>query len=257
MKKFDMDFPRHKIFLPEYCALNCEDAAGVIVEHAAQRHSYGVTALAVHGLMESYGNPALGDKINNIQMIVADGQPVVWALNMLHNVGLKFKIPGPALTSEVLKQANPKGLNVYLFGSTADTLEKFQRHIADTYPQLKVVGVHEDRFREATPEEDAQDIEKINNSGAHVVLVGRGCPRQEHWVADHVGKVNSAMMAVGAAFDYHAGKLSRAPMWIQRAGLEWAFRLVQEPRRLWRRYLVTNSQFVYQLCKHLVKKRAS
>ena len=251
------DFPRYRVFLPEYCALDCQQAASVIVEQASQHNSYGVTALAVHGLMESYSNTALGNKINRIQMIVPDGQPVIWALNLLHRLNLKFKIPGPTLTSEVLKQANPAGLNVFLYGSTAHTLDLFKQHIAATYPELNVVGVHEDRFREATAEEDALDIVKINDSGAHIVLVGRGCPRQEHWVADHVGKVDAAMMAVGAAFDYHAGKLNRAPMWVQRAGLEWAFRLIQEPRRLWRRYLFTNSQFVYQLGRHYVSARKS
>lgn len=254
MPDSETDFPRYKIFLPEYCALECKSAAAVIIRQAAQRQSYGVAALAVHGLMETWNTPALGSKINNIQMIVADGQPVVWALNLLHKAPLKFKVPGPVLVSEVLQQANRQGLNVFLYGSTADTLTKFQQHIASHYPDLNIVGVHEDRFRDSTTEEDKQDIDKINASDAHIVLVGRGCPRQEHWVADHVGKVNAVMMAVGAAFDYHAGKLSRAPMWVQRAGLEWAFRLVQEPRRLWRRYLFTNPQFIYQLFRHFLRR---
>ena len=147
-------------------------------------------------------------------------------------------------------------LKVFLYGSTADTLSRFKTHIASTYPGLTVVGVHADRFREATEEEDALDVQRINASGAHIVLVGRGCPRQEHWVADHVGQVNAAMMAVGAAFDYHTGKLSRAPMWLQKAGLEWIFRLLQEPRRLWRRYLFTNTQFMMQLGKHYLLRRS-
>ena len=149
-----------------------------------------------------------------------------------------------------MRQADARGLSVYLYGSTADTLARFRAHIAAEYPNLSVAGVHEDRFREATAEEDAADVEKLRESGAHLVLVGRGCPRQEHWVADHVGRIDAAMLAVGAAFDYHAGKLSRAPMWVQRAGLEWAFRLVQEPRRLWRRYLFTNTRFAYELLRH-------
>lgn len=245
-----IDYPVYKIFLPEYCALDCEHAAKVIVENAATRTSFGVTALAVHGLMESYHNPALGEKINRIKMIVPDGQAVVWAMNLLYGLNIKFKLPGPTLTLEVLRVANEQSLNIFLFGSTADTLNKFKEFIHKEYPNLQVVGLHEDRFREATLEEDAADIRKINESGAHIVLVGRGCPRQEHWVADHVDKVDASMMAVGAAFDYHAGKLTRAPMWLQKMGLEWLYRLVQEPRRLWRRYLVTNSQFIYQLIRH-------
>ena len=183
----------------------------MIVEHAAARRSFGVTALAVHGLIESVDDARLGDKINRIDMIVPDGQPVVWALNLFHRLGIRFKIPGPTLTLEVLRRANERGLSVYLFGSTADTLARFRAHIETEYPNLSVAGVHEDRFREATAEEDAADVAKIRASGAHIVLVGRGCPRQEHWVADHVGRVDAAMLAVGAAFDYHAGKLARAP----------------------------------------------
>ena len=244
------NFPVYEVFLPKYCALSCENAAKVIVENAAKNTSFGVAALAVHGLMESYHNPALGNKINRIKMIVPDGQAVVWAMNLVYGLNIKFKLPGPTLTLEVLRVANESSLKVFLFGSTSDTLDKFKEFIQRDYPNLEVVGVHEDRFREATPAEDAADILKINESGANIVLVGRGCPFQEHWVADHVDKVNASMMAVGAAFDYHAGKLNRAPMWIQKMGLEWLFRLIQEPRRLWRRYLVTNSQFIYQLIRH-------
>jgi len=243
-------YPRYRIFLPEYCALDRDSAAEVIVQQGVARRSFGVTALAVHGLIESTTQPALGDKINRIQMILPDGQPVVWALNLFYRLGLRFKIPGPSLTSEVLRQAEPLGLSVYLYGSTRDTLDKFSAHIAATYPGLVLAGTHEDRFRDATPEEDAADVEKIRASGANIVLVGRGCPRQEHWVADHVGRVDAAMLAVGAAFDYHAGKLRRAPMWVQKGGLEWAFRLVQEPRRLWRRYLFSNFRFLYEILRH-------
>jgi exopolysaccharide biosynthesis WecB/TagA/CpsF family protein len=157
----------------------------------------------------------------------------------------------------VLRVANELSLKIFLFGSTSDTLNKFRIFIQKDYPNLLVVGVHEDKFREATAEEDATDILKINESGANIVLVGRGCLRQEHWVADHVDKVDSAIMAVGAAFEYHAGKLTRAPMWIQKLGLEWLFRLAQEPRRLWRRYLFTNGQLIYQSVRHkwLMKPR--
>lgn len=245
----NIEFDTYKVLHPQYCALSCEEAAAVIVERSRQRQSFGVAALAVHGLVESLRDSVLGAKINRISMIVPDGQPVVWALNSLHNLSIPFKVPGPTLTLEVLKQADKHNLKVFLFGSTADTLAKFKLHIEETYQGLEVCGVHEDRFREATEQEDEEDTKKINESGAHIVLVGRGCPRQEHWVADHVGKIDASMMAVGAAFDYHAGKLVRAPQWMQKYGLEWFYRFLQEPRRLWKRYLVTNSIFVYRIAK--------
>lgn len=243
-------FATYRLFLPNYCVLDINQAAEVIVGAAERKQSFGVTALAVHGLVESLRDPTLGGKINRIQMIMPDGQPIVWALNSFYRLNKRDKVSGPSLTSEVFKRANEKGLSVYLYGSTQDTIDKFSSNIKAQYPNIVVCGTHADRFRDATPVEDAADIKKINASGAHIVLVGRGCPRQEHWVADHVGSVNSAMMAVGAAFDYHAGKLSRAPLWLQRLGLEWFIRLVQEPRRLWRRYLVTNSIFIYLYFKH-------
>jgi len=243
-------FLTYKLFHPTYCALDIDEAADVIVEAGSQRKSFGVTALAVHGLVESLRCERLGEKINRIQMIMPDGQPIVWALNSFYRLGMRDKVSGPSLTSEVFVRADKLGLSVFLYGSTQDTLDKFCADINEKYPNITICGVHADRFRDATAEEDAEDIAKINASGAHIVLVGRGCPRQEHWVADHVGSVNSAMMAVGAAFDYHAGKLSRAPLWLQRMGLEWSVRLIQEPKRLWRRYLVTNTIFIYLFLKH-------
>ena len=243
-------FPRYRLFLPHYCAFDKDSAADLIIEAAERRQSFGVTHLAVHGLIESLSSKALGAKINRIQMIIPDGQPIVWALNSFYKLGMRDKVSGPTLTPELFKRANEKGLSVYLYGSTQDTLDKFCHFLEINYPNVVVCGTHADRFRDATAEEDAADIKKINESGANIVLVGRGCPRQEHWVADHVGTVDSAMLAVGAAFDYHAGKLARAPLWLQRLGLEWFYRLIQEPRRLWRRYLVTNSIFIYLYLKH-------
>lgn len=220
------------------------------MEHARLRTSYGVSALAVHGLMTAYYDRAIREKVNAIPMVVPDGQPVRWALNSFFRAGLRDRVYGPELTLWVLEKANTQKLSVYLFGSTRQTCDRFVEFIRRRFPELIISGVHVDRFRDATPEEDVEDIKKINASGAHLVLVGRGCPRQEVWVAEHLGKVNAAMMAVGAAFDFHAGVLPQAPAWMQRAGLEWLFRLIQEPRRLWKRYLVTNSQFVYQFLRH-------
>jgi len=243
-------FETYPLFVPRYADVDYESASDIIIEHALQRNSFGVSALAVHGLMESVKNEALRNKINQIDLIVPDGQPVRWALNSFYRLGMKDRVYGPELTLWVLKKANKLGLRVYLYGSTETTLGKLKDFIGKEYPAVVICGIHVDRFREATPEEDDQDILKINESGAQVVLVGRGCPRQEFWVANHKGKVNSAMMAVGAAFDFHAGLLRQAPTWMQRNGLEWLFRLSQEPKRLFKRYLITNTQFVLRFLKH-------
>jgi exopolysaccharide biosynthesis WecB/TagA/CpsF family protein len=241
---------KRKLFAVNYSICDYESASDEIIQQARQNHSFGVSALAVHGLIESVKDQNLGELVNKIDLVVPDGQPIRWALNSFYKVGLKDRVYGPTLTKYVLEKANRDRLKVYLYGSTETTITKFKDFINRTYPQVVIAGIHVDRFREATPEEDLQDIEKINASGAHVVLVGRGCPRQERWVANHLGKVNAAMMAVGAAFDFHAGTVKQAPAWMQKRGLEWFFRLTQEPKRLWRRYLFTNSHFVYLFFMH-------
>lgn len=245
-----MKFEKHKLFVPEYANVDYESASTIIIESAKMNLSFGVSALAVHGLMTSVSDKKLGEIINKIDLIVPDGQPVRWALNSFYNLGMKDRVYGPELTLHVLRKANNLRLKVFLYGSTSSTLNAFRIFIVEQFPQIEICGIHEDRFREATKEEDILDTEKINKSGANIVLVGRGCPRQEFWVANHKGKVNAAMLAVGAAFDFHAGVLDQAPKWMQDNGLEWLYRLVKEPRRLWKRYLVTNSRFILKFLKY-------
>lgn len=239
-------FPRKRnLFGVNYSLTNYKEATEIIIANAINHNSFGVSALAVHGLIECHNKPDLKAKVNRIDLIVPDGQPVRWALNSFFKANLKDRVYGPKLTWHVLEAANKLGLSVFLYGSTSNTLKLFSENISRSFPDIIIAGIHVDRFRDALPEEDKEDIRKINESGAHIVLVGRGCPRQEIWVASHLEKVNSVMMAVGAAFDFHAGTLKQAPFWMQNAGLEWLFRLTIEPKRLWKRYLFTNSKFVY------------
>jgi len=232
-----------------YNPTDYQESTKVIIDNARNNSSFTVSALAVHGLIEGYNNLELRNLINSIDLVLPDGQPVRWALNFFHKCGLKDRVYGPSLTLSVLTEANNHKLKVYLYGSTKSTLDKFDNFIKLNYPNISVCGIHEDRFRDATEEEDKVDIEKINNSGANIVLVGRGCPRQERWVAEHKNKIDAAMLAVGAAFDFHAGTSKQAPPFMQKYGLEWLFRLIQEPGRLWKRYLFTNSKFIYLVVK--------
>ena len=238
-----------------YTATDYAQATQEIIKNASNNNSFGVSALAVHGLITAYQKPLLKELINKINLVVPDGQPIRWSLNSFYNTGLKDRVYGPHLTLKVLEESNKKKLKVYLYGSTKNTCERFSKFIRTKYPNIIIAGIHVDRFREATEEEDLDDIRKINDSHAHVVLVGRGCPRQEIWVANHIGKVHAAMMAVGAAFDFHAGTVKQAPKWMQDAGLEWFFRLTQEPKRLWKRYLITNSMFIYLFVKHKILRK--
>lgn len=248
-------FKKH-LFTVNYSITDYDKASDVIIEKAISHTSFGVTALAVHGLIESVKNKTFRHLVNKLDMIVPDGQPVRWALNSFHKVNMKDRVAGPILTDHVLSKANDKSLSIYLYGSTSATLEKMKAVIEQKYPKITICGTHADRFREATAEEDKADIKKINESGAHIVLVGRGCPRQEKWVAEHLGLINAPMMAIGAAFDFIAGNIALAPKWIQDSGFEWFFRFMQQPGKLWKRYLTTNTHFIYLYvsCKLGIRK---
>lgn len=244
---------KYQLFLPLYSDVDYKSATEIIIDRAIRRESFGVSALAVHGLMESIGNSKLSPEINKIDLIVPDGQPIRWALNSFYKLGMKDRVYGPELTLKVLEKASEEHLNIFLFGSTEETLDRFRKFIYSNFNGCNIVGFHVDRFRDATPEEDQEDIDKIQASNAHIVLVGRGCPRQEIWVSGHVGKINCVMMAVGAAFDFHAGTVKQAPKWMQKWGLEWLFRLIQEPQRLWKRYLITNTLFILKFLEFKLK----
>ena len=218
------------------------------------RVGYGVTALAVHGLIEGYRNAELKDQINNIDLVVPDGQPVRWAMNGLHDTALKDRVYGPTLMLKVLYAAQLRNLPVFFYGSKQETLDLLRSNLLKQFPDLKIVGMQADRFRESTEEEKQLDRQLISDSGAKIVFVGRGCPRQEKWVAENKDHIPAVLIAVGAAFDFHAGTVKQAPAWMQNVGLEWLFRLIQEPKRLWKRYLVTNSIFLFLFFKAAFKK---
>lgn len=230
-------------------------ATDAILDAAKRRESFGVSALATHGLMEAVADEPLRRMLNDFELVTPDGQPVRWAMNALEGAGLRERVYGPDLVGQVCAAAERDGVSVYLYGSTPDTCARFADELRRLHPRLEIADIQPDRFREASPEEDAADVARINASGAGVVLVGRGCPRQERWVGQHRGRVHAAMLAVGAAFDYYAGTLQRPPAWMQRWGLEWLFRLSREPRRLFKRYLVYNTRFLARFARALFERR--
>ena len=237
------------LFGIHYAVVDYAVATEMILDKAMAKQSFGVSALAVHGMMEAYNDLLFLGQVNQIDLVVPDGQPVRWAMNVLQGTKLMDRVYGPDLTVKVLEQANLHSLRVFLFGSKQSTLDLLSAHIKKHYPNIVLIGTQADRFREATNEEDTQDIFLINQLSPNLVLVGRGCPRQEKWVSQHLGQINAPMMAVGAAFDFLAGTVSQAPRWMQNNGLEWFYRLCMEPRRLWKRYLLTNTQFLWLFAK--------
>ncbi len=219
-------------------------ATARIVEMARLRRPMTVSALAVHGLMSGVLDPELKFRLNQFDLLCPDGQPVRWAVNRMNRTKLPDRVYGPFLTLHVCEAAAKAGLSVFLFGSSAEVLTDLATNLSARFPNLIIAGKQPSRFRKATPDEVAKDVETIGASGASIVLAGLGCPRQEIWAFEMRESLGIPILAVGAAFDFHAGNLPMAPTWMQRLGLEWLFRLWHEPARLWRRYLYLNPLYL-------------
>ncbi|MFE3855356.1 WecB/TagA/CpsF family glycosyltransferase [Streptomyces griseorubiginosus] len=236
-------------------ATTYEQALDAVLTAARNRRPFAVTALAVHGVMTGVLDREHGARLNSYDLVTPDGQPVRWALNLLHGTGLTDRVCGPVLTERVLRAAADEGLPVYLYGSTEETLDRLVLNLQNTLPALKIVGREASRFRTARPGEDAKLAARITGSGARILLVGLGCPRQEVFVHAMRPLLPMPLLAVGAAFDFHAGMLRRPPVWMQRHGWEWLGRLALEPRRLWRRYLFLNPYYLLLLAAQRLRLR--
>lgn len=228
-------------------AVDYRTAVDQVLAAARERRPFALTALAVHGVMTGVLDRAHNARLNSFDLVTPDGQPVRWALNLLHHAGLTDRVYGPTLTLRVLARCADEGLPVYLYGSTEATLGRLVPALERMFPALKIAGVEPSKFRQVQPGEDAEIAARIRDSGARLVLVGLGCPRQEVFAYAMRPLLDMPLMAVGAAFDYHAGQLRKPPPWMQRRGLEWLWRLCLEPRRLWRRYLVLNPAYLSRL----------
>ncbi len=235
-------------------ALTWEQALALVGKWAQSRQSRYLCAANVHVVVTASTLAALRNAVNHADMAVPDGAPVALALRLLGFPGQR-RLAGPDLMWNYCEMAAAAGQRVFLYGSTPETLDKLQEHLRAGIPGLQIVEAYSPPFRELTEAEDQAVVERINASGAHAVLVGLGCPKQEIWMAQHRGRVNALMLGVGAAFDFHAGVKSRAPLWIQNLGLEWLHRLFSEPRRLARRYFVTNTVFLVKMTWQLLQNR--
>jgi N-acetylglucosaminyldiphosphoundecaprenol N-acetyl-beta-D-mannosaminyltransferase len=224
-----------------------EGATQRVLAAAREQRRLAVTALAVHGVMTGVRDPAHAARLNSFDLATPDGQPVRWALNRLHGARLPDRVYGPALTARVLARCAAEGLPVYLYGSTEPTLARLVSALTSRLPTLKIAGAEPSKFRPGGPAEAEEIAGRIRASGARVVLVGLGCPRQEIFTYAVRPHLDMPVLAVGAAFDYHAGLLRIPPAWMQRAGLEWLWRLGLEPGRLWRRYLLLNPAYLARL----------
>jgi N-acetylglucosaminyldiphosphoundecaprenol N-acetyl-beta-D-mannosaminyltransferase len=222
-----------------------DSATEFVFRAAREKRSAAVSALAVHGLMTGVLNSEHKFRLNHFDLLVPDGQPVRWALNLLHKTGLKDRVYGPNLTRRICSRAAAEGVPLYFYGSTPEILAALTQELRKTWPTIQIAGMEPSKFRRLTLAEKLELIERIQSSGAAIAFIGLGCPRQEIFAFEFREMLSMPILAVGAAFPFLAGKLPQAPGWMQRAGLEWLFRLVSEPKRLWRRYVYLNPAYVF------------
>ena len=207
-------------------------------------HQY-VCITGVHGVIESQRDEKLRQIHNAAGMVTPDGMPMVW-MNRLAGIAHVSRVYGPDLMLDVCAASEAVGYKHFFYGGGDGVADLLKAKLLEKFPKLQVVGTYCPPFRPLTDVEDRDLIETINRSEADIVWVGLSTPKQEYWMSSHVGKLKAAVMVgVGAAFDFHAGLKKQAPSWMQKIGMEWFFRLVTEPRRLWKRYLRNNPLFVW------------
>jgi len=190
-------------------------------------------------------------QVNQADFVFTDGKPLTWALRFLYGIRQE-RIAGMDFFPAFLQKCHDQQLSVFFYGSSQKVLHAIKQRIANELPNCKVVGSISPPFRPLTTSEIEEHIRQINESGANVVFVSLGCPKQEKWCAENSLRINAPLLAVGGAFAVYAGMQKRAPQYMQNVGLEWLYRLLQEPQRLWKRYLFTNSMFVWEVCKQKI-----
>ena len=208
-----------------------------------------ICVTGVHGVMESQRDAELRRIHNASGLTTPDGMPMVWAG---HWAGASWmrRVYGPDLMLAICQRAQEMGWRSFFYGGREGVPERLAERLVERFPGLNVVGTYSPPFRDLTAEEDAALVAEINSSHADLVWVGLSTPKQERWMAAHVGRLNApVLLGVGAAFDIHAGTLAQAPGWMRRHGLEWLYRLIREPRRLWRRYLSNNPRFLLEIAR--------
>ncbi|WP_436917660.1 WecB/TagA/CpsF family glycosyltransferase [Acinetobacter schindleri] len=229
------------------------DAVNTLALWGEQHESRVVCICNAHSVVTAKQDQEFNQVLKHADMSTPDGAPVAWMIKKVSGQP-QARINGPDLMLKYCEHAEKIGQSIYLYGGQESTLNILVDVLKSKYPNLKIAGYLSPPFRELNAEEKQKIIQDINNSGAHTVWVGLGCPKQEKWMHEHKGKINAVMVGVGAAFDYHAGTIKRAPKWMQNSGLEWFHRLCSEPKRLWRRYLVTNTLFILYAAKQLMSK---
>lgn len=232
-------------------ALPFDSQIELMLQWAGKRMSKTVCVANVHMLMEAYSNPAFASVLLAADLVTPDGMPLVWLMNLL-GCRRQNRVAGMDILLALCNKMSSQKISIFFLGSKPEILERMRNRLEQEFPHLQVAGMEPLPFRPLTPEEDEAIVQRINESGAGLVLVSLGCPKQEIWINQHRGRVQAVMLGLGGVFPVYAGVHKHAPIWMRRFGFEWFYRLVQEPRRLWKRYLTTIPPFIYLAFKQLV-----
>lgn len=238
---------RHEILGVPVSLVDMDAAVGHIIEMASSSRPNFICVRDVHGLMRAVQDPEMMSIHHSASMVTPDGMPLVW-ISKLRSDRKLGRVCGSDLVEAVCNKGREVDLRHFFYGGKPGIADKMAANLAAKYPGIVVSGTYSPPFRALTEEEDKRIVNIINEAGPHVVWVGISTPKQEFWMRDHVQRIRGAtLIGVGAAFDFHAGEITRAPVWMQRGGLEWLFRLLCEPRRLWQRYLLLGSRFIFSV----------
>ncbi|MFL5741989.1 MAG: WecB/TagA/CpsF family glycosyltransferase [Flavisolibacter sp.] len=247
---------RIRILSLDISSCRFDEALEEVKDRARHRSPSYVCFANVHMVVEAHHDPVFAQKVNNATLTLPDGVPLVKAGSILHGKRME-RIAGMDFMPRLIRSMNQDknhSYKIFFYGSTPEVLEQLKSYVEQNFSGVKIAGFISPPFRPLSEEETEMHMRNINDSGAEVVFVGLGCPKQENWMAANYRNINAVLLGVGGAFLTTAGLQKRAPRFMQKAGLEWFYRLQQEPRRLFKRYLKTNSRFVALLMKETAKK---
>ncbi|MEM7125469.1 MAG: WecB/TagA/CpsF family glycosyltransferase [Chloroflexota bacterium] len=236
-------------------AVNMPMAVSVVNSWIRNQLKHYICVTPAHSVMDCLYDDELRKIFNTAGLVTPDGMPIVW-LSRLYGYNRVDRVYGPDLMLALCANSIERGYRHYFYGGHADVLDNLIDNLKRKFPELQIAGSYSPPFRTLSDEEDEEIVEMINSTKPHIVWVGLGSPKQEYWMAEHQNRLTAnALIGVGAAFDFHAGAKAQAPYWIQRSGFEWLFRLANEPKRLWKRYLLGYPLFIYHVLLQLSKLR--
>ena len=235
---------RYNVFGVEYAIARVEEAVLHVIKHINELKGKYICFSNVHTTVMARESREYADILNGAAYVFPDGAPIAKKERNKGFIGAE-RVAGPDFMKNMFRNTQDGKLSHFFYGSTEETLAKLRDNLEKIYPGINIKGMYSPPFRALSPEEDEADVKRINESGADIVWIGLGAPKQEKWMSAHEDKIKAVMMGVGAGFDFHAGTAKRAPLWVQKIGLEWLFRLFTDPKRLFKRYLGTNIKFIW------------